>query len=256
MKLKNKIVFLLFLIIFPLYGQNIPDPMSPPRLVNDFAGIFDSTQQSELESMLRAYNDTTSTQIYVVTINDLQGYAPSDYATTLGQKWGVGQKGKDNGLVILIKPRIGNERGQVQIATGYGVEHILNDARCGRIIDIYMLPYFQRGDYYTGTKDAVNAIMKYLSGEFNAEELDDSIPAGVIISLVVMIGFLIYAYYLSHKNKGNNGGRNSSGGTGGGMFFPPLFGGGGRGRSGGWGGGGFGGGGGGGFGGGGAGRGF
>lgn len=252
MKFRYKILLILLVITSSLYAQDIPKPMSPPRLVNDFAGIFDSGQQADLETMLRAYNDTTSTQIYVVTIKDLQGYAPSDYATTLGQEWGVGQKGKDNGLVILIKPRIGNERGQVYIAAGYGVEHILNDARIGRIIDQYMLPYFQQGDYYGGAREAAKVIIKYLSGQFDADD-EEPFPIGALVSLLVIILLFGYAFYRSSKNNRGNG---NSSGRGGGMFFPPFpFGGGGR-SSGGWGGGGFGGGGGGSFGGGGAGRSF
>jgi len=87
------------------WSQDIPDPMNPPRLVNDFAGILGGEERDALESMLRGYHDSTSTQIYVVTVNDLSGYDISDYAFRLGEKWGVGQKSKNNGVVILIKPR-------------------------------------------------------------------------------------------------------------------------------------------------------
>ena len=116
--------------------------------VNDFSNTFTSEQREDLERILLAYNDSTSTQIYVVTVDDLKGYDISDYAARLGQKWGIGQKDKNNGVLILIKPRIGNERGRVFIATGYGVEHILTDGRVGRIIDQYMIPYLQNGDVY------------------------------------------------------------------------------------------------------------
>lgn len=254
MYLKHKILLFLTVMFLPLFGQDIPEPMSPPRLVNDFAKIFTAEQNESLERALLAYNDSTSTQIYVVTVTDLKGYAASDFATTLGQEWGIGQKGKDNGLVILIKPRIGNSRGDVFIATGYGVEHVLNDARVGRIIDNYMIPYFAQGDYYSGTRNAIVAIMKSLSGEFDADSAE-GVPAGAIVALLVVIALLFIAYTRGPKDNNHRGGNSSRGG---GMFFPPF--GGGR-SSGGWGGGGFGGGGfggggGGGFGGGGAGRGF
>lgn len=120
-KIRLSVLFLVMFAALSMQAQTIPDPMSPPRLVNDFAGIFDQGQKNDLEQILQAYDDTTSTQIYVVTVTDLQGYAPSDYATRLGEKWGIGQKGKDNGAVILIKPRIGNERGQVFIATAASI---------------------------------------------------------------------------------------------------------------------------------------
>lgn len=243
----GKFLFVLFIMIGGVANsQNLPDPISPPRLVNDFAGIFNDQERSNLEQMLIAYNDTTSTQIYVVTIKDLDGYDVSDYAFRLGEKWGVGQKGKDNGAVILIKPKVGNSRGQVFIATGYGLEEKLNDARVGRIIDNYMLPHFKENDYYTGTQKAVEAMIGYLSGQFQADESDEELSAGDIIFSIIII--IIFIYLITRANKNNKGNRSSRGGG----FFPPIIGGG----FGGSGSGGFGGGGGGRFGGGGAGRGW
>lgn len=240
--------FLLLLVFFGGFvnAQNLPDPMSPPRLVNDFAGIFNNADRDNLEQMLLAYNDTTSTQIYVVTVKDLDGYDVSDYAFRLGEKWGVGQKGKNNGAIILIKPKVGNSRGQVFIATGYGLEEKLNDARVGRIIDNYMLPYFKQNDYYTGTKNAIEAMIGYLSGQFQPDEEADELTTGDIIISIILV--LLFIYFISKANKNNKGNRSRGGG-----FFPPIIGGGFGGRSGG---GGFGGGGGGSFGGGGAGRGW
>ena len=224
--------------------------MNPPRLVNDFAQIFDNNQRANLERMLLDYQDTTSTQIYVVSVTDLKGYDISDYAARLGEKWKIGQKDKNNGVLILIKPRIKNERGHVFIATGYGVEYILTDGRVGRIIDQYMIPYLQSGNYYQATKGAIEAIENYLSGEFQADEEEDS--GGSIIGSIIIILFILLIFYIS--SKGGRGGKGPmiGGGLGG------LLGGLGGGRSGGgWsGGGGFSGGGGGSFGGGGAGRGF
>lgn len=231
-------------------AQNLPDPMSPPRLVNDFAGIFNDQERNDLEQMLLAYNDTTSTQIYVVTVKSLDGYDVSDYVFRLGEKWGIGQKGKDNGAVILIKPKIGNERGRVFIATGYGLEEKLNDARVGRIIDNEMLPYFEQNDYYTGTKNAIGAMIGYLSGQFQADEDEGELTTGDIIVSVLVV--LLFLYFIRRANKNNKGNGSSRGGG----FFPPIIGGGFGGFGGGSRSGGFGGGGGGRFGGGGAGRGW
>jgi uncharacterized protein len=244
-----KILLLLLFVPSILWAQDIPEPMNPPRLVNDFAGVFSPAQQTDLEQMLRNYNDTTSTQIYVVTVKDLGGYDVSDYAFRLGEKWSIGQKGKDNGAVILIKPKIGNERGRVFIATGYGLEEKLNDARVGRIIDNYMIPYLQQNDYFNATKSAVEAMIQYLSGQFQADEADgEELTTSDIIVLIIVV--ILFVYFVSKFNKGN---RNN--GSRGGGFFPPIIGGGGFGggsRGGGFGG--FSGGGGGRFGGGGAGR--
>lgn len=260
MKLLWKSKYLLILIFFSSLGlsaQDIPEPMVPYRLVNDFAGIFSPAEEQALEQKLRAYNDSTSTQIYVVSVTDLGGYPASDYAFRLGEKWEIGQKSKDNGAVILIKPKIGNSRGQAFIATGYGLEARINDAYAGRIVRNEMIPYFIDEDYFGGVNAAIDVMIARLSGEFVADaEEEDGIPFFVII--IILVGIILLLSFLSKggdQHIGGGGHRTSPP-----IFFPPMSGGrrsggfsSGSGWSGGFGGGGFGGGGGGRFGGGGAG---
>lgn len=250
--LHKYVFFVLFLCTCCfIHAQDIPEPMSPPRLVNDFAGVLTTQERDNLERMLLSYNDSTSTQIYVVTVNDLQGYAISDFSFRLGEKWGIGQKDKNNGAVILIKPKRGNSRGDVYIAVGYGLEPYLNDARIGRILDNYMIPYLRENDYYSGTAAAATAMMQYLSGEFQADPKSDEISlSDVIIGIILIILFIYFMNKIDRNNRGNNG-RNNRDRSNRPIFFPPVSGGG---FGGGFGGGGFGGGGGGSFGGGGAGR--
>ena len=254
MKLLWKISQPLILFIFLFQGvvaQNIPNPMTPLRLVNDFANVFSETEKQTLENKLLVYNDTTSTQIYVITVNDLDGYAISDYSFRLGEKWKIGQKGKDNGTVILIKPKIGNSRGEAFIAVGYGLEARLNDAYNGRIVRDIMIPYFRENDYFSGTNAAIDTMIKRLAGEFDPEmdESEEDLPS--FIKILFLVFFIIFVVSLIKGGKGgdhNIGGDGSSRGRRGPVFFPPIMGGG---RTGGFGGGGFGGGG---FGGGGGGR--
>ena len=196
MKLFWKISPLLLLFVLlnqSLIAQNIPNPMSPPRLVNDFANILTETEKQALESKLLMYNDTTSTQIYVVTVNDLDGYSVSDYAFRLGEKWVIGQKGKDNGAVILIKPKIGNSRGEAYISVGYGLEARINDAYAGRIVRDVMIPYFKRNDYYSGVDAAIDSMIKRLSGEFDPEmkDTENDVPITAIIGFVIFFVFFI-----------------------------------------------------------------
>ncbi|MDD3727224.1 MAG: TPM domain-containing protein [Dysgonamonadaceae bacterium] len=255
-KISQQLIFFIFLYQ-GVVAQNIPNPMSPPRLVNDFANVFSETERQTLENKLRTYNDTTSTQIYVITVRDLDGYAISDYSFRLGEKWGIGQKQKDNGAVILIKPKIGNSRGEAFIAVGYGLEARINDAYAGRIVRDRMIPYFKENDYFSGVNAAIDSMIKRLAGEFDSdmEKDDDGLPTTAIILFVIF--FIIFIIVISKKGGGdqNIGGDGSSRSRRGPIFFPPIMGGG---RSGGFGGGsfgggGFGGGGGGSFGGGGAG---
>ena len=238
----NLPLFLFFILSQGIVAQDIPDPMSPPRLVNDFANVFSKTERDALEAKLLIYNDTTSTQIYVVTVEDLNGYAASDYAVRLGEKWKIGQKSKDNGAVILIKPKIGNSRGQAFIATGYGLEARINDAYAGRIVRDIMIPYFRQEDYFSAVNSAIDSMAKRLSGEFDPDmqNEDEGIP---LTSIIIFILFFIF-FIISISKKGgddqNIGGDGSSRSGRGPVFFPPIIGGG---RRGGFGGGGFGGGG-------------
>lgn len=252
--MKNRIsVFIIFIVsAIGLFSQNIPEPMHPFRLVNDFANVFSSSERQALESKLLSYNDTTSTQIYVVTVDDLGGYPASDYAFVLGEKWGIGQSGKDNGLLILIKPKVGNSRGQAFVATGYGLEAFITDAFAGRIVRDYMIPYFMYDDYFGGVNAAVDVVISKLSGEFDADAAKEKgIPSWLIILIFIIIFIIVTSSSGGDKNIDRGGHHNSGGGP---IFFPPIGRGGGRSSwGGGFGGGGFGGGGGGRFGGGGAG---
>ena len=105
------ILFIFSLISVSGYSQKFPEPMQPKRLVNDYTELFNKKEISSLEEKLSHFNKTSSTQIAVVTVSSLDGYDINDYAARLAEKWGIGQKGKDNGILILIKPKKGNEKG-------------------------------------------------------------------------------------------------------------------------------------------------
>ena len=111
---------------FGLYA--IPSRPVPQRLVNDYAKIFTPAQRESLERTLVSFDDTTSNQITVVTVTDLEGYSASEYATRIGLDWQVGSAEFDNGVVLLVKPKIGNSYGEVFIAVGYGLEGAIPDA--------------------------------------------------------------------------------------------------------------------------------
>ncbi len=161
--------FIFLMIVFSLSlrssGQDFPDKPFPPRLVNDFAGILNSFEENSLENKLVAFNDSTSTQISVVTVSDLKGYDVADYAHRLAESWGIGQRGLDNGILILVKPRIDDSMGHVTIAPGYGLEGAIPDLVCSQIIDNEMIPAFRQGDYIGGIDKATDVLMKLASGD-------------------------------------------------------------------------------------------
>ena len=208
----KKIYIIIFLLCtyLPTSAQQLPEPKHPPCLVNDFTNLLNQQEQTMLEQKLRSYHDTTSTQIYVVTIADLGGYDIADYAFKLGDKWGIGQKGKDNGVLILIKPKFGYERGEIFIATGYGLEGAIPDAYSKSVITNYIEPAFREGQYYKGLDDASTILIQMASGEFTADNQneDSFFVEGLIIALIIAL----LMYLLSKKSGGGGISRGSPGG--------------------------------------------
>ena len=189
---------LLFITVlsFTVLLAQIPERPSPPRLVNDFAGVLSQENQRDMESTLSRFARETSTQIVLVTVEDLAEFEPWDYAVRLGEKWGVGQSENDNGLVILLKPKMGeNDRGQVYIATGYGLEGVLPDAVVnGTIIDNEMIPHFRQGDYYRGLAGGINVIMDITRGEYTAEYYEQNYSqekGGILPAVIFFIIFFV-----------------------------------------------------------------
>ena len=168
--LKKRFCLLLAIILIGVTGfaQKIPARPVPPRLVNDFADILSDREEYALETKLVNYNDTTSTQICVVTVTSLDGTTSDDFAQKLGEQWGVGTK-DNNGVVILVKPKTADELGDVSIQVGYGMEPYITDATAKRIIEKEMIPAFKENDYYTGIDNAVNVIMDLCSGKFSQD---------------------------------------------------------------------------------------
>ncbi len=222
-----------------IYAQDFPEPMRPKRMVNDFTGMFSTQQQSDLEQKLRHFNDTSSTQIAVVTVPTLHGYAPNDYAQRLAEQWGIGQKGKDNGILVLIKPKTPDARGQVAIAVGYGLEGVVPDAVASRIIRNEIIPEFENGRYYSGVDKATDILMSLTSGEFTADQYANDGEAEDIVWLLIPFVIIFLLPWIIRKRPGSNSGNYR---TGGGPFiFWGGMGGHGSSGGGGFGGGGFGG---------------
>ncbi len=172
-KLMKKIVFLLALlfVVGATRAQDIPERPNPPRLVNDLANVMSSEEVRQFEAELEDFARQTSNQIVVVTVPDLGGTDIADYSFKLGEKWGVGQKDKDNGIVIIFKPKTATEKGQVFVAVGYGLEGAIPDAIANRdVVDREMIPRFKEGDIYGGLRAGTDVLMKLAAGEFSAEQ--------------------------------------------------------------------------------------
>lgn len=239
---KHKVWSLLSFLLFTLvvFSKDLP-PVSK-TLVNDYAGILGVDERQLLEQKLVAYFDSTSTQIAVVIENSLEGDDLFDYCQRLSTAWGIGEKGKNNGLLIYVAVK---DR-QSRIHTGYGMEATITDALSARIRTELMNPNFKVGDFYTGLDLATTTIMKAASGEYinEREKGGKKFPFKAILIVIVLL--LIFSKF------GGGGGKGRRSRFGGPILWGGTFGSGGF-SSGGGGGGGFGGFGGGGFGGGGSG---
>ena len=242
----KKFSFLIILFLLAsLTGLAQEFPEKPNRLVNDYTGTLSQDQIYQLEQKLVAFDDSTSTQIAVVLIQSVGVYDISDYTVRLAEAWGVGQKGKNNGLVLLaaLKDR------KVSIQTGYGLEGALPDAITKRIIENEIKPSFREGNYYAGLDKATDAIIAYTKGEYKNDDArarpakeSGKFPVGLIILIIIII------VVISKKGGGGKGGQIIGSRGGSNLFWWTLMSGmGGRSGGGGFGGGhgGFGGGGGG-----------
>ena len=240
------LVFALF-CAFPnsAFAQTFPEKPSPPRLVNDFAKIYSPQENSLLEAKLVTYEKETSTQIAVVTITSLNGYPIDDYTIKLANHWQIGQKGKNNGLLVLIA----KDDHKVFIASGYGLEGALNDGKIGTIIRTKIIPQFKNGNYYAGTNDGIEAMISAAAGEFVNEGEDnlsqhDAEFFAKVFGFILVFLIILFAMWRSRNSPNNyyndgifygSGGRSSGRGNGGsggfGGFGGGGFGGGGAGGS-------------------------
>jgi uncharacterized protein len=208
------IAFVLVSSVSVLGQKDIPARPNPPRLVNDFASLLTPQEQSQLEHKLVAFNDTTSTQIAVVVVKTLNDYDIADMAVRIMTAWGIGQKGKNNGILVLVKTKSQEEKGKVFITTGYGVESFVTDALSKRIVEREILPSFRENQYYQGLDKATSVLMSLVKGQFTVDQYmkkKSKKRSGDFFWVIIII---VIAVIVVLKGKSNGGNHYSSGGTG------------------------------------------
>ncbi len=163
-------------------------------------------QVQALENKLVAYDDSTSSQIAIVTVPSLQGYEDEEFALALGREWGVGGKEFSNGVVVLVS----RDDRKSRIEVGYGLEGAIPDITAKTIIENEMLPSFREGNYYRGLDLATDALIRAAAGEYKATaKANKGQKAGKVFA--VMVFFLIMVFLFA-------AGRRGGGGRGGGMM--------------------------------------
>jgi uncharacterized protein len=219
--MKKYLIFsLMFLFILcRVSAQDIPAKPNPPRLVNDFAKQLNPTEVSALEQKLIAYSDSTSSQIAIVVVPTTGEYPIADYALKLGREWGVGGKGKNNGIVILWAS---TDR-KIYISTGYGMEGAIPDAIAKRIITQVITPEFKNGMYYKGLDKGIDVIFKYATGEYKADPKEQEDGGGGISPLLIFIVIFVVILIIISRNKGGGGGGGYRSAGAGPIFWPTTY---------------------------------
>jgi uncharacterized protein len=229
LKRNSRLLFCLFglisALIIPFHAQAIKFP-EPVNAVNDFAEVIPPEYEDKMNQLARALWNQTRTAFVVATFQDLGGESPEEFSSRLYEAWGIGEKGDDRGILILLTLK---ER-RIRIETGYGMEGILPDAKVGGIMDQYIVPYLRRGEFGRGLFNGMMALAQVVALETGAKlDFDRYAPGPAVKSkgkkgfpfLIIFLLFFIFGLL----------------GRGMGLFpfffFPWIFMGGGRGRIGG-----------------------
>uniref|UniRef100_UPI00262E091E TPM domain-containing protein n=1 Tax=Oceanispirochaeta sp. TaxID=2035350 RepID=UPI00262E091E len=170
--MKHKITALILFIFFLPFTVMALDVPSLKGRVNDNAGIFSSSQKQNLESTLAALENQTSIQMAVLTIPSLDGEDLEGFSIRTVEKWKLGQKGEDKGILLLLAL----EDRKVRLEVGYGLESELTDAKTGYIVREVMIPYFSKGDFAGGIIAGTAVVTDVVKGDkdISAEALSRS----------------------------------------------------------------------------------
>ena len=158
----------LIVLAMSLFSALSAHALDVPKLtgyVNDYGNMLSPQTKATLEQELRAFEQSDSTQIVIVTIPSLQGEVLEQFSLKVAEAWKIGQKGKDNGIIFLVS----KEDRKLRVEVGRGLEGKLTDLMAGRIIDLVVKPRFKRGDFDGGFITGVHSLIDATRGEFKAE---------------------------------------------------------------------------------------
>lgn len=220
-------IFFVFLFLIGLFCTNafaISIPNKPDNYINDYAHILSANTISTLNLSLKQYEQKTSNQIVVATFPGKLDVPIEDFSITLENKWKIGQKNKDNGVILVIFP----EEHQLRIEVGYGLEGAIPDALANTIIQQEITPAFKTGDYDKGVSAGVSAIMLAAKGEYKpTTETFSHQDALAIFFLIIAVLLILFLNKIRGGNFPNDSGGRWGGGFGSSSGSSDSFGGGG-----------------------------
>lgn len=202
--LKKPVLLLLLIFSFAIKAQNIAKKPAILYPVYDKVGLLSETEKNALNQKLIKFSDSTSTEIEVIILPTTDGEDVNFLATMYGEKWGIGQKGIDNGIVFLIA----TEDKKMSIQQGRSVEQYITASVAGQILDYLVTPYFKKGEWYNGIDSGTSAIMDAVRGKFKPIVKKQKPESEVNIGVVIFVIFVIIMISLiggNNQNGGNNG---------------------------------------------------
>ena len=200
------------LVLVPLVSWAKEVPALKGR-VNDYANMISPAAEQQIEQVLASLERSDSTQIVVLTVDSLEGDALEPFSIRVAEKWKIGQKGFDNGAILLVS----KQDRKIRIEVGYGLEATLTDLVSGRIIDNIITPNFKQGNFDRGFIDAVNAMAGVVKGEFTADDIPkrESRGSGGKVSTFLIFAIIVLIMVLGSQKKLVSG-------IGGAIFFPII----------------------------------
>ena len=201
------LALVLMLVSVVAFAADLKFPPLSGRVVDD-ANILSASSKSELDTMLAQHEKTSGEQVVVATLASLQGHSIEDYGYQLGRAWGIGQKGKNTGAILIVAP---NER-KVRIEVGYGLEGQLTDATSRVIIENYITPQFRKGDFNAGVLGGTAGILRVLGDDAAANLHSDAetaaqpssenqTPISISDMLVPLFFFLIVLFIALRRSR-------------------------------------------------------
>jgi len=200
-------VLVWMLAAWPLRAQDVKAgqecfPTKENKLVYDVADVISEEEERSLNQMLVSFGDSTSNQITVVIVPDLCGMEKAQFATELGERWGVGQAKEDNGVVVLVKPKTTESNGQIFIAVGRGLEGAIPDITAKQITEYEIIPALKENRYYDGVLAGCETLMELARGEYDSDAYAAKHKVNKKKSgrgIVVLLAFLIFAFVFLGK---------------------------------------------------------
>lgn len=192
-----KNILLLCFLTTQLFSQQVP--LRPTNYVNDLSNVLNSYQLQDLNSISEQIEKESSSQVFtlIIDVGDNQDFNIEEYSLKVSTQWKIGQKGLDNGVLILVCPDVHQSR----IEVGYGLEEYLTDAYTHQIQQQHFNPNFRQGDFYTGIKEVLTLIKNKISPTKEAGETLVNFLIWFLIISLALIGIGIYVYREYEKKK-------------------------------------------------------